>query len=124
MALLSLLEVIWIDDDFIKPPGPKMVVCVAPETGLFFRINSKNWPVAVPLLKADNGFLHHDSFLECNGPLELDDYIVQQFLDSSGAPIGRVAASTIPAIWLAVNGSRRISPADQIIIGKALGILP
>ena len=123
MPLLAALDVIWVEDDFIKPPGPKMVVCIAPEPGFFFRINTPRYPVAVSLLKADNPFLHHDSYLECNGPLEFDDYVIQSYLDRHGGkPFGRVATRVVPAIWAAVSGSARISPHDKELIRIGLSI--
>ena len=116
-----MLDVIWIDDDFIKPPGPKMVVCVAPLAGFFFRINTPPYPVPVKLLKVDNPFLAHDSFLECNGPLDIDDYIIEVFLKRNGVPIGTVAAKVIPEIWTAVARNGRFSPETKAIIRRGLG---
>ena len=37
---VGLLDVIWIFDEFIRPPGPKMMVCVEAERSFFFRINT------------------------------------------------------------------------------------
>ena len=78
--MLNALEVIWIEDECINPPGPKMVVCVDATNGYFFRINTKgHWQHSVPLSKKDHGtFLDHDSHLECGDPLELDDYVIDR----------------------------------------------
>ena len=78
--MLGPLDVIWIDDDTIEPPGPKMVSCIEANLGLFYRINSRaNWQVSIPLIRNPlNMFLRHDSYLECGDPLEIDDYIISQ----------------------------------------------
>jgi hypothetical protein len=95
--VLRLLEVIWIHDDCISPPGPKMVVCVEAKLGFFFRINTRpNWQQSLLLKKGtDHPFLDHDSYLECGDPLELDDYVVEQSLDGKGV-IGTVSQALIP----------------------------
>ena len=63
--LVRLMEVVWIHDDFIKPPGPKMVVCVEPTLGLFYRINTQDkWQIGVLLEQASNSFLDHDSYID------------------------------------------------------------
>jgi hypothetical protein len=75
--LIKVLEVIVIHDDFIRPPAPKMWVYVEAAQGMFFRINTKGNRIgSVPLPLSLNHFLDHDSHLECNGPLELDDYVI------------------------------------------------
>lgn len=99
-----------------------MVVCVAPELGLFFRINSRPHPIAVSLDCTVNTFLKHDSFLECTAPLELDDYVIETFLDGHGRPFGAVARSVVPEIGRAVRQSQRISAADKSAILTALGL--
>lgn len=73
MPLVATLDVIWIFDATISPPGYKMVACVEPEKGFFYRINTKPWRPAVELAKADHRFLDHDSYLECGDPMEIDD---------------------------------------------------
>jgi hypothetical protein len=40
-ARLKPLEVMRTYDGLISPPGPKMVICLCPEKGLFVRVNSK-----------------------------------------------------------------------------------
>lgn len=47
MALLSPLEVILFFDGCIRPPNWKMIVCVEPHLGLFFR----RARVRIPLLQ-------------------------------------------------------------------------
>lgn len=54
-----------------------MWVYVEAAQGMFFRINTKGNRIgSVPLPLSLNHFLDHDSHLECNGPLELDDYVI------------------------------------------------
>lgn len=102
---MRALDVIWIPDDQIKPPGPKMVVCVEPFLGFYFRINShRDWEPCVPILKEpDHPFLKWDSFIECR-ILDPDDYIISQSLRQNG-PIGRVSPLLCEAILQAVGGS-------------------
>jgi hypothetical protein len=83
--MLNPLEVIWIYDNLIEPPHPKMVACVHPAEGLFYRINSRPFlKPCVPLVKnPDHPWLDHDSFLHID-PLMLDDYIVGEALKRNG----------------------------------------
>lgn len=87
---MTPLDVIWISDEEIKPPGPKMVVCVEPILGFYFRINSSSeWEPSVPIIREpDHLFLKWDSFIECT-ILELDDYIINQSLKRG--IIGRIS---------------------------------
>lgn len=99
------LEVTWIQDAEIKPPGPKMVVCVQPDMGFFFRINSENhWSPCVPIIKAPHHeFLKHDSFIQCR-ILDLDDYVIGEALKRSGV-IGTVSPSLCGAMLAALGGA-------------------
>lgn len=116
----ALFEVIWILDDFIKPPGWKMMLCVAPAEGIFFRINTEDkWPVGVPIDRRNNAFLHHDSFVECGGPLEFDDYVIDQSRAGQSAPM-MLDRQYLPLIAAAVGKSHRISDRDRAIILAAL----
>lgn len=119
---LRPLDVIWIFDEIISPPGDKMVVCVEPTLGFFFRINSRaNYQIPVPLLKVPHhGWLHHDSYLEAGQPMELDDYIIDQSLADRGV-IGSVHPSVVPQIVEAMNRSKIISDVDKAAVCAALG---
>lgn len=121
---LNALDVIWIYDGFIRPPGPKMVVCVDPKLGLFFRINTDpKWQTPVKLEQAAHKFLEWDSYLECGEPLDLDDYIIDESLRKRGV-IGQVIPQLAKEIYAAVASAKTISPADKELIRKALGIRP
>lgn len=119
--MLGPLDVIWIDDDTIRPPGPKMVVCVQAELGLFFRINTRAGRQTSLSLRKESGhaFLHHDSYLECGEPLELDAYIVEEALRRRRI-VGSVSRSLIPDILRAVRSARSISEADKQAIARFL----
>jgi hypothetical protein len=120
--VLNALEVIWIDDECISPPGPKMVVCVEAAKGYFFRINSRGHrQPAVPLLKGEqeHSFLWWDSYLECGGFLELDDYVVEQSLRAKGI-IGQISKKLITQILAALNASEEMSPQDKGSINSFL----
>ena len=121
---LSALDVIWIWDGFIKPPGPKMVVCIEPASGFFYRINTKGkWQVPVPILKKDHSFLKHDSFIECGDPFELDDYIVDESIRRSGI-LGQIAKQVAPAIYRAAFTATVLSQEEKELIRAALGCAP
>jgi hypothetical protein len=117
---LKPFDVIWIFDGCIRPPGPKMVVCVEPELGLFFRINSKPWQTAVKLEMSSHPFLIRDSYLECGEPIELDEYVVDESLRDKGL-YGTVLSSLADAIYGAVHAAKRISDSDKEAIRKAIG---
>lgn len=123
MALLKVLDVIEMYDA-ADVDYQKMVVCVAPEEGYFFRINSKPiHRIPVKLLLADHPFLDYDSYLECSPPLDVLDYTIEQYLDEHGGPLGRVQDKYIAEIWKAVTGNGRIQKAVSDAIGKALGVI-
>lgn len=96
--MIRALEVIWIDDHLIRPPGPKMVVCVEPYLGFFFRINSHdNWQPCVSLPREPHHrFLKHDSHIECT-ILDLDDHLIGQAIRRNGI-LGRVHPSLCPPL--------------------------
>jgi hypothetical protein len=111
---LKPLDVIWIDDETIAPPAPKMVACIHPENGWFYRINSRShWKPAVWLPHATQAaFLSHDSFLECGDPLELDDYVVEESIRRRGI-IGCVAAIHSAEIIAALIAARYLKQRDK-----------
>lgn len=119
--MLEVLDVIWIHDRCIRPPGPKMVVCVEPTLGCFFRINSNPYhQTSVQILKSENTFLDHDSYLECGTPFDLDDYVVQESLRKTEGIIGKLGKSVIPQIIAAVQSERLLSPDDRNAVIDAL----
>ena len=97
-----------------------MVVCVEPEAGYFFRINSEpKWRGPVLLKKIENTFLHHDSYLECGGPLDLDEYVVNEALRGKGV-IGRVNDNVVGEIIATLEKAYTVSPADREMICAVL----
>ena len=120
--MLAALDVIWIHDGFIRPPGPKMVVCLEPRLGLFFRINSEpKWQTPVLLTVADHPFLKWDSHLECGEPLELDDYMIEESVRHRGI-IGRVKPELAAVIYGAIVAAKTVSDNDKAAIKVALGL--
>ncbi len=91
--MLQALDVIWIFDNLIEPPHPKMVVCVNPNDGIFYRINSRPFlrPFVPPPKEPDHSWLDHDSFLHID-PLMLDDYIINEAIKRGGV-IGKVSTT-------------------------------
>ncbi|TWH01416.1 hypothetical protein L614_002400000210 [Ochrobactrum sp. J50] len=87
--MLEPLDVILVFDVHIDPAKPKFWVCLCPDEGIFFRINSKSvWRPCFPISREDNKFLDHDSYVECN-LLELDEYLIREAIVSKGK-IGRL----------------------------------
>jgi hypothetical protein len=121
LPVLKVLEVTVIYDDTIWPPGPKMVVCIEPELGVFFRINSRpNWQTPVKLEREpEHKFLQRDNYMECSEPLELDDYIIEQAL--THGVVGRISRTKAPEICAAVAKAIYISAEDKEKIRVALG---
>lgn len=114
--MMSPGDVIWLYDGTIRPRKRKMCVCLCPEQGLFFRINTKSqWKPCVFISKAEHSFLLHDSHVECNGPLEIDDTSIEESLRVDSI-LGRLSAGAIKAIVKTVEASKTITPADKAII--------
>lgn len=116
---MKALDVIWIPDEEIKPPGPKMVVCVEPRLGFYFRINSSSeWEPCVPILREpDHPFLTWDSFIECT-ILDPDDYIINQALKKRGI-IGSVSTKLCGQLIEKLNyasGSRQDRNAIRTVL--------
>jgi hypothetical protein len=119
--MVRALDVIWIFDELINPPGPKMVVCVEPDRLFFFRINLEpKWGTHV-LLKREphHQFLSWDSYLECRGPLDLDEYIIDESIGRRGV-IGSISAASVPEIVTALEQERTLNQADKDVIKAAL----
>ena len=118
---MNPLDVIWIHDDLIAPPGPKMVVCVEPFMPFYFRINSNdNWRPCVPITRdPDHPFLKWDSFIECT-ILDFDDYIIKQALRNGGV-IGKVSGSLcqplIDALGYATGSRRDLNAIRAVLEG-------
>lgn len=113
------LEVLWVPDSMIEPPGPKMMVCVEPDMGFFFRINShQHWEPCIPILKdPHHQFLKWDSFVEVR-ILDPDEYIVGEALRQNGV-IGRVSNTLCGPLLDALGGTCH-SRADRNSIRAVL----
>jgi hypothetical protein len=111
-------DVVWLLDPYIDPEKRKMMVCVAPRSGLFFRINTEDyWPVAVPIDMARHRFLRTDSFVECSLPLEFDDYDMNAAAEEG--VIGQVQRDVARRIWQAVDASAAINATTKRAIRNA-----
>jgi hypothetical protein len=102
-----------------------MVICVEAELGYFFRINTRGHrPGSIPLKKAGlHEFLDHDSYLECGGPLELDDYVIEESLRESSGVLGQVSTTLIPQILTAMMANKELSRKDKETIKAFLSPL-
>ena len=116
---MNALEVVWINDDLITPPGPKMVVCVEPNLGFYFRINSNdNYEPCVTVRREPNHlFLKWDSFIQCT-ILDLDDYLINRALQESGV-VGTIATELCDPLIAAV-GAANCSKLDRNAIREVL----
>lgn len=96
-----------------------MVVCIETEIGFYLRINSyPEWQPCVPIIKEPlHPFLKWDSNIECR-ILDLDDYIIEQALRTSGV-IGSVSATLCRPILEAIGGTP-CSRADRMAVWAAL----
>jgi hypothetical protein len=96
-----------------------MVVCVEADLGYFFRINTRGHRLgSVSLKKVGlHEFLDHDSYLECGGPLELDDYVIDESLRGRGIR-GRVSATLIPDILKAMEANKEIALKTKRLLGR------
>ncbi len=108
--MIRALEVVWINDHLIKPPGPKMVVCVEPYLGFYFRINTHdNWqPCVFMPREPHHPFLRHDSHIECT-ILDLDDHLIGEAIKRNGI-LGRLHRSLCEPLLLTLGqaqGSRQ-----------------
>lgn len=116
-------DVTIIFDQTIRPPGPKMIVAIRPDLGWFYRINTKPWKPAVPLIRMPlHPWLDHDSFLECGDPLELDDFTIEESLRRHGV-VGRVDPSLAEPVRATVLTLRTMSQSDKAEILAALDLI-
>ena len=97
-----------------------MVVCVEPEKGLFFRINTEGkWQVPVFIDRVRHTFLDHDSYIESGDPIELDDYIVDQSLRKRGV-LGRIDVDVAQQVVEGMLTAKWLTEDDKTSISKAL----
>lgn len=66
-------------------------------------------------------FLQHDSYIECSGLIELDDYTIEESVTDSGV-LGSVHRSLGDAIVAALEQRGTVSPADLRRVVGALGV--
>jgi hypothetical protein len=121
--MITLLDVIWIDDETIDPPHPKMVVCVNAKDGWFLRINSRNTIrpcIAIPK-EPFHRFLKHDSHIEGN-IIELDEYIVDEALRRGGI-IGSIHRSLVPSLISMMGARVTLTAGERAVISGGLNAL-
>lgn len=96
--MLKPLDVIVIFDGLVQPPHPKLVICVHPADGIFYRINSRPFLKPHIFLQKDplHPWLDHDSYMHID-PIVLDDYIVGEAIRRHGV-IGTIDSGLIRQI--------------------------
>jgi hypothetical protein len=119
--MVAALEVIVIHDETLRDPKPKLVSCVHPAEGWFYRINSRPFlrPNVSLTRDPDHPWLDHDSYLHCE-ILMLDDYLVEESLRRHGGVIGAVSANLKREIRRQTLQARYISADDGARICQAL----
>ena len=119
--MIRTLEVIWIFDTRISPQDWKMAVCIQPDCGFFFRINTRPWKPAIKIEREPHRlWLKYDSYLECSIPFDLDDYAIEQAIKKDGI-LGRVHSSLAPLIYAEVQVNETLAADDKAAIALALG---
>jgi hypothetical protein len=118
--MLQTGDVLWVFDPTTDPQKFKMMVCLSSEDGWFLRINTLgHFRPAVPIDKARNPWLKHDSHVECN-LLELDDYAIEESLRNRRNPCGQLHRDHYPAIVKALMGLPFVKQADKQKIAALL----
>ncbi|MEA3391806.1 MAG: hypothetical protein U9Q91_02375, partial [Candidatus Marinimicrobia bacterium] len=98
---------VYLSNDIeINPQGPKMCICVHPAGLWFFLINSANRKMydCIPVLKENNPFLNHDSYISTNLSFELKNNEFQR-----SKYLGRISETDIANILNKVNKSKILS---------------
>jgi len=118
--MLEAPDVVIFYDTLIAQPHPKMVACVEPSEGWFYRINSRPFlRPCVPLVRdPDHLFLEHDSYLQCQ-VLFSDDYLIEKCLRHRGM-IGRISPALKKEIIRWTFQARNISAEESGKIAAAL----
>lgn len=109
---MEFFDVIWLYDRTARPQKNKMQVCIDYEEGWFLRINTRDViRPCVPISKALNDFLDHDSHIDCSLHI-IDEYEIDDVLKRDGV-YGKVNLCHAPEILAALVGSVHISERDK-----------
>ena len=118
---LSFFDVIWAWNAALRPPKPKMVVCLDSANGIFLRINSEDkFRPCVGIAKRDHPFLKWDSYVECSLNV-IDEYVIEEALEESGI-VGHVHEQHKAAIWQHLRRSPYISDRDKEALSEIFGM--
>lgn len=118
--MVRVFDVIWLYDDGAEGQRkPRMMVCLSPDDGFFFRINTspKFLPNVAIMRNPHHAWLVHDSFVQCS-LLEYDEYPVQETLESRGV-IGQVHFSMVSPIVERLRAAH-FRQGDKLKITKLL----
>jgi len=109
---MNFFDVIWLYDRATRPQKEKMQVCIDYDEGWFLRINTRNViRPCVPISKALNGFLDHDSHIDCSLHI-IDEYEIEEVLRTDGV-YGTVNLCHTRAVLDALTGSIHINERDK-----------
>jgi hypothetical protein len=109
-------DVLRIWDRYTSPNKRKLHICVCPDMQLFLRINSDPiFQPAHPISKANNAFLHHDSFVELQ-------QLVRHWNDDirDAEHIGRISKSEAKGLNDAAQQAKTLTPEHKRIITENL----
>lgn len=113
--MVQTRDVVLIWDRHTTPHKPKIHICVCPERQRFLRINSR--PLFRPhhkLLKKDNGFLEHDSYVSMKNLIRHMAYEIER-----AKPVGILSEEQARLLCEAVRGARTLNDEDKdFICGK------
>lgn len=109
---MEFFEVIWLFDRAINPQKWKMQICIDFDEGWFLRINTRGViRPCVPIAKAANEFLDHDSHIDCSINM-IDEFEVEDAMAREGV-IGRVDLDCASEVLDALCKAPFISERDK-----------
>ena len=118
--MLNFFEVIWVFDRSIRPPNPKMYVCLSYEDGWFLRINtSDKFRPCVAIPQPTNVWLKHDSHIEC-ALLEVDEFEIDEYL-MTNQPIGSVDRLHADEVYAKLINATYLRASDKLRLGEIFG---
>lgn len=111
--MLTTGQVIWVFDRTTNPQKHRMMVCVSFEDGWFLRVNTNNrFRPAVPIDRARNPWLDHDSHVECVVQ-EWDEFEITEAIRERGGSIGLLHRDHYPSVLAELLNNRFTRKSDK-----------
>ena len=105
------------------PPKHKRFLCVVPDRGWFFMVNTRDlWGASVELPAADaGGGLDHDSFAELGAVIEVSAMDLAAMIDDGRAILlGGVGRATLRRLRAAVEGADTLTDDEREVTLAAI----